>query len=366
MICGAPGNGARSGVLGRADEQPAARPAHDDEGGPHLLGGRHRRLPVRLRHRRDQRGRRRDRGSASSSAASSSASRSPAPCSAPPSAPGSRGPFADRVGRIRVMLIAATLFAISALGSGLAFGVWDLIFWRLVGGLGVGAASVIAPAYIAEVAPSNVRGRLGSLQQLAIVLGIFVALLSDAFIANVAGGAAEESWFGLEAWRWMFLAELVPAVVYGVLVAAGPGVAALPGRQGASEAGGRSAPGRARREEHRAVQQSAQITGPACGREHDPSLRDLLGNRFGLLPIVWVGHPAVGVPAVRRHQRDLLLLDVAVALGRLRGERRPDHHGDHFGDQRRGDTRRDRHRRQGRPQAAARSSARPAWLVRWA
>src|SRR5699024_2865401 len=81
---------------------------------------------------------------------------------------------------------------------------------------GVGAASVIAPAYIAEVSPTRVRGRLGSLQQLAIVTGIFTSLLSDALLANVAGGAAETLWFGLAAWRWMFMAEAIPALVYGL------------------------------------------------------------------------------------------------------------------------------------------------------
>ena len=92
------------------------------------------------------------------------------------------GPLANRRGRVPVMIVAAVLFLASAIGSGLAFGVWDLIVWRVVGGLGVGAASVIAPAYIAEVSPAHVRGRLGSLQQMAIVLGIFAALLSDCLL----------------------------------------------------------------------------------------------------------------------------------------------------------------------------------------
>ena len=121
------------------------------------------------------------------------------------------GPIANRRGRVPVMVIAAILFLVSAIGSGLAFGVVDLIVWRLVGGLGVGAASVIAPAYIAEVSPAHVRGRLGSLQQLAIVLGIFAALLTDALFATMAGGAAQPFWLGVDAWRWMFLAEAVPA-----------------------------------------------------------------------------------------------------------------------------------------------------------
>ena len=126
------------------------------------------------------------------------------------------GRLAERIGRVRVMVIASALFTISAIGSGLAFGAWDMIFWRILGGLGVGAASVIAPAYIAEISPASIRGRLGSLQQLAIVTGIFLALLSDYFLATVAGGSGEPLW-GSTAWRWMFLAEIVPAVSYGVL-----------------------------------------------------------------------------------------------------------------------------------------------------
>ena len=127
------------------------------------------------------------------------------------------GTLSDRFGRLKVMLIGAVMFLTSAFGSGLAFGVWDLTFWRLIGGIGIGIASVVAPAYIAEVAPRQIRGTLGSLQQLAITLGIFAALLSDALLANIAGGANEPMWFGLDAWRWMLLVEAIPALVYGIL-----------------------------------------------------------------------------------------------------------------------------------------------------
>jgi sugar porter (SP) family MFS transporter len=127
------------------------------------------------------------------------------------------GQMADRFGRIRVMVLAGVLFLVSAIGSGVAQGPWDLTLWRIVGGLGVGAASVIAPAYIAEISPAAIRGRLGSLQQLAIVTGIFVALLSDFALAAAAGGAGEVLFLGLEAWRWMFIAEAVPAIAYVVL-----------------------------------------------------------------------------------------------------------------------------------------------------
>src|SRR5574337_125497 len=121
------------------------------------------------------------------------------------------GMLANRFGRVRTMQVAAVLLVAAAAGSGLAMAVWDLVLWRLVGGIGVGVASVIAPTYIAEVAPAWIRGRLGSMQQLAIVLGIFVALLSDAWLAGSAGGAGHALWFGVGAWRWMFLVGVIPA-----------------------------------------------------------------------------------------------------------------------------------------------------------
>lgn len=126
------------------------------------------------------------------------------------------GRIADRIGRLRVMQIAAVLFFLSAVGCAFAYDIWVLIFFRIIGGVGVGVASVIAPAYIAEVSPARIRGRLGSLQQMAIVLGIFLSLLIDWLLASLAGGASNDLWFGLEAWRWMFLVMAIPAIVYGV------------------------------------------------------------------------------------------------------------------------------------------------------
>lgn len=195
------------------------------------------------------------------------------------------GRLADRWGRIRVMVLAAVLFTVSALGSGLAFGPWDLVVWRLIGGLGVGAASVIAPAYIAEISPAAVRGRLGSLQQLAIVTGIFVALLSDAFLAAAAGGAAEDLWFGLEAWRWMFLAELVPAVAYGVLALQIP-------------ESPRFLVARGQHEQAHDVLSQVLLTGvrerieeirKTLQEQRRTSFADLRAPSGGLLPIVWIG-----------------------------------------------------------------------------
>ncbi|AZS37362.1 D-xylose-proton symporter [Microbacterium lemovicicum] len=127
------------------------------------------------------------------------------------------GSLSDRWGRLRVMFLGAIMFFVSSIGSGLTFSVGDLILWRVIGGLGIGIASVVAPAYISEIAPRQIRGGLASLQQLAITLGIFTALLSDAVLAWGAGGASSPLWFGLEAWRWMFLVGVVPAAVYGIL-----------------------------------------------------------------------------------------------------------------------------------------------------
>ena len=196
------------------------------------------------------------------------------------------GTAANRFGRVPVMIAASILFLVSAIGSGLAFGVWDLIAWRIVGGFGVGAASVIAPAYIAEVSPAKVRGRLGSLQQLAIVSGIFTALLSNAWIADIAGGSAEILWFELPAWRWMFMAEAIPAIIYGMMALRLPESPRFLVARGDVD---------------RASQVLLDFTGEtdvnlrieqirsSLGREDRESLSDLRGSALGLRPIVWVG-----------------------------------------------------------------------------
>src|SRR5699024_2727613 len=90
---------------------------------------------------------------------------------------------ADRLGRIRVLQIEGVLYAARSIGWDLPFSIWDLTFWRIVGGVAIGLASVIAPTYIAEVSPANYRGRLASLQQLAIVLGIASSQLVNYAIA---------------------------------------------------------------------------------------------------------------------------------------------------------------------------------------
>ena len=196
------------------------------------------------------------------------------------------GRVADRYGRLRAMWAAAALFLISAVGSGVASSLVMLVVFRVIGGVAVGIASVIAPTYIAEIAPARIRGKLGSLQQLAIVTGIFLALLADYALAAAAGGSEKDLWLGLEAWRWMFLAMAVPAVVYGGLALTIP-------------ESPRYLVAKARLDEAAAVLRRVlgdidlnakvdQIK-ETLQREKRPTMRDLGGPALGLLPIVWVG-----------------------------------------------------------------------------
>ncbi len=195
------------------------------------------------------------------------------------------GQIADRYGRVKAMVVASVLFTISAIGSGFAFTIWDFIFWRLLGGIGIGAASVIAPAYIAECSPSHLRGRLGSLQQLAIVVGIFIALLSDYFIAVSAGSADSPFLFGIAAWRWMFWTAVPPAMFYGMAaltIPESPRYLVAQGREPEAAnvltkiLGGN-------------VLEKIEEIRHTVLRERQPKFSDLLGRSGGLLPIVWIG-----------------------------------------------------------------------------
>ncbi|MBW4488801.1 MAG: sugar porter family MFS transporter [Trichocoleus desertorum ATA4-8-CV12] len=196
------------------------------------------------------------------------------------------GQISDRFGRVQVMLLASALFTISAIGSGLPFGIWDFICWRLLGGIAVGAASVIAPAYIAEVSPAHLRGRMGSLQQLAIVVGIFLALLSDYFIAVSAGSAASPFWFGIAAWRWMFWTEIPPAILYGVAalrIPESPRYLVAQGRE--SEA----AAVFAKVDRTIDVKTKIQEIRETVFRDRTAKFSDLFSRKGGLIPIVWLG-----------------------------------------------------------------------------
>jgi sugar porter (SP) family MFS transporter len=196
------------------------------------------------------------------------------------------GQLADVWGRRPVMLLGAGMFVVSSIGSGLAFAVWDLMLWRVIGGLAIGIASVIAPAYIGEIAPARLRGGLSSLQQLAITVGIFLALLSDAGLARGAGSATGELWWGLPAWRWMLLVGVVPAVVYGVLslrIPESPQFLIRAGRADeARDVIGLAAGSDQVSRRYREIEESIE-------NERRSSYHDLRGPALGLAPIVWIG-----------------------------------------------------------------------------
>jgi MFS transporter, SP family, sugar:H+ symporter len=195
------------------------------------------------------------------------------------------GQIADRIGRPPTMIVAAILFMVQSLGAGLALTLWDLSLWRFIGGVGVGIASVVAPAYIAEVAPAHLRGRLGSLQQLAIVTGIFAALVSDFAVASLAGGSGRVWLLGAEAWRWMFFIEVLPAVVYGLFamtIPESPRFLVAHGREVEAESVLRMVVGSA------AAAKVVEIRDTVL-TERRPRLGDLVGGRGGLLPVVWIG-----------------------------------------------------------------------------
>lgn len=118
--------------------------------------------------------------------------------------------IADKFGRKKPMMVCAMLFAFTALGVAFASHAVSLAFWRFTQGLCVGAASVLSPMYIAEVSPAKVRGRLVSINQLTIILGILVASYCNFYFGNNDLNSAN--------WRYMFLSALVPSVIYLVLL----------------------------------------------------------------------------------------------------------------------------------------------------
>ena len=198
------------------------------------------------------------------------------------------GRVADRWGRRSVLIVAAMLFLLSALGAGAAQAAWWFVGARVVGGFAVGAASIIAPAYIAEVAPARYRGRLATVQQIAIIGGLFCAFLSNYLLARAAGASTGTLWLHQDAWRWMFWMQALPASLFlGSLlfIPESPRFLALRRRDdeavavlgrlyGAGEARGKL----------------AEISASLAGDRHRPRLSDLLDKSSGRVrPIMWVG-----------------------------------------------------------------------------
>lgn len=197
------------------------------------------------------------------------------------------GGLADRFGRRATLLGSAVLFGLSAWGSGIAGGSAEFIVYRLIGGFAVGAASIISPAYISEIAPASHRGRLTSLQQMAIVLGLFFAFLVNFLIARAAGGASEPFWLGYEAWRWMFWAELVPVALFFI------GLRSIPESPRHLVAVGRVDDARqvlARLSSPQQANEEVSKIEATLDTTHRPSLRNILDRSTGRVrPVVWVG-----------------------------------------------------------------------------
>lgn len=131
------------------------------------------------------------------------------------------GPLSDKLGRRTVLKYAAALYFISAIGSAIAPSFWFLVLARMVGGFGVGASLIIAPIYIAEIAPPKMRGTMVSLNQLNIVLGISVAFFTNYMILQL--GKSNEGWaemlqFNNYNWRWMLGLEALPAIIYFIFL----------------------------------------------------------------------------------------------------------------------------------------------------
>jgi SP family sugar:H+ symporter-like MFS transporter len=197
------------------------------------------------------------------------------------------GMLADKLGRRTILIVSSIFFTISAWGSGMAGASGEFIVYRVIGGLAVGAASVIAPAYISEVAPAKYRGRLSSIQQIAIITGLFLAFLSNYMIAGKAGGSTQEFAMGHEAWRWMFWIELVPAITFFfalLLIPESPRFLVANQKKEKALAVLRKLMGN---EEARI--KLDEIDASLVSDHHRPRLRDIADKKHGVRPIVWVG-----------------------------------------------------------------------------
>ncbi|GAB3507117.1 sugar porter family MFS transporter [Pseudoxanthomonas daejeonensis] len=198
------------------------------------------------------------------------------------------GRLADRWGRRSVLIISAVLFLLSAIGAGAASSSLVFIVARVLGGFAVGAASVMSPAYIAEVAPARYRGRLATVQQIAIISGLFAAFLSNYLLAKTAGASTEVLWGGHAAWRWMFWMMAFPSALFLVLllvIPESPRYLVVKRRKDQALAVLSKLYGPAQ-----AQTTLAEIDASLSADHHRPQLSDLISKATGKIrPIVWVG-----------------------------------------------------------------------------
>ncbi|MEN5061181.1 sugar porter family MFS transporter [Luteimonas sp. TWI1416] len=198
------------------------------------------------------------------------------------------GRLADRWGRRSVLIISAVLFLLSAIGSGAATSSLMFIAARVLGGFAVGAASVMSPAYIAEVAPARYRGRLATVQQIAIISGLFAAFLSNYLLARSAGASTDALWLGAPAWRWMFWMMAFPSLLFLallMLIPESPRYLMVKRRHGEALAVLSRLYGPVQ-----AQTTLGEIERSLAGDQHRPRLSDLVDRVSGRIrPIVWVG-----------------------------------------------------------------------------
>jgi SP family sugar:H+ symporter-like MFS transporter len=196
------------------------------------------------------------------------------------------GTLADRMGRRNVMRIAALLFLGGALVQGFAHLQPIFVTARIIGGMAVGAASVLSPAYISEVAPANIRGRMTTVQQIMIISGLTAAFVVNYYLA-AAAGASTEKLGGLEAWRWMYLMQAIPAAVFLValfLIPESPRFLVSKGREGEAEVVLTRLFGA-----DTAATKLAEIRA-SFSADHRPQLRDIMDPvKGGIRPVVWAG-----------------------------------------------------------------------------
>ncbi len=196
------------------------------------------------------------------------------------------GTLSDLFGRRTMLMVAAVFFIISAWGSGIAGSSTEFVIYRVIGGFAVGAASVMAPAYISEIAPAKYRGRLSSIQQVAIISGLFIAFLSNYFIAKMAGSALNEWMWGFEAWRWMFWIELIPATIFLAALFLIPQSPRYLVARGYTETAREVL---VKLDGEKNAQQKVADIQTSLATDHKPRLADIFASGSGLKPIVWIG-----------------------------------------------------------------------------
>ena len=198
------------------------------------------------------------------------------------------GRLADQWGRRTLLIVAALLFLLSATSAGAAVSSTFFVAARVIGGIAVGAASVMSPAYIAEVASARYRGQLASMQQIAIISGLFCAFLSNYLLARAAGSSVAPLWLGQMAWRWMFWVQTIPSLLFLLLlltIPESPRFLVAKRRQQDALAVLAKLYG-----ENTAQTTLADINASLSTDHHRPRLSDLVDKaRGGLRPIVWIG-----------------------------------------------------------------------------